>query len=68
MSDKKYTGYGYHGGGRPRKSEADKAKYVTTTICGSPENVERLKQHARREGLTVSRFVLLLDEQYENTL
>lgn len=52
----KYTGYGYHGGGRPRKDT--EARRVTISISGTPSEIEKLKELAAGAGLSVSRFVL----------
>lgn len=50
-----YRGYGYHGGGRPRKGE--EAKRKTVSISGTSAEVELLKQKAEEAGKTVSRFI-----------
>lgn len=62
-TEKKYSGYGYHGGGRKKK--ADKKIFVNTTISGTPEEISRLKEAAKKAGKTVSRLVLdsLLEEK-----
>ena len=52
----KYTGYGYHGGGR-KKSEHKKV-FVSTTISGSAEEIAALKRLAQAAGKSVSRYVL----------
>ena len=54
--EKKYSGYGYHGGGRPRKDT--EARRVTVSISGTPTEIESLKENAAAAGVTVSRFVL----------
>ena len=51
--EKKYTGYGYHGGGR----KATGIKRVAICISGQPEQIEKLKKMAAREGKTVSAFI-----------
>ena len=51
--EKKYSGYGYHGGGR----KATGIKRVSICISGQPEQVEKLKKMAAREGKTVSAFI-----------
>ncbi|MCQ2592397.1 MAG: hypothetical protein MJ188_06390 [Treponema sp.] len=53
---KKYSGYGYHGGGRPRKDK--EARRVTTSISGTPSEINLLKERAAQAGKTVSRYVL----------
>lgn len=53
MSDSKW------GGNRPgsgRKKTG--AVFVNTTISGSPEEIQKLKDKAKQAGLSVSRFVL----------
>lgn len=52
--EKKYSGYGYHGGGRKPTG----IKRVSICISGQPEKIEKLKQMAAREEKTVSAFVL----------
>lgn len=52
--EKKYSGYGYHGGGR----KATGVKRVTINISGQPEQIARLKELAARENKTVSAFIL----------
>ena len=51
--EKKYTGYGYHGGGR----KATGIKRVSICISGQPEQIEELKKIAAQEEKTVSAFV-----------
>lgn len=54
--EKKYTGYGYHGGGRPRKDA--EARRKTISISGTPSEIEKLKKLAAESGKNVSRFIL----------
>lgn len=54
--EKKYTGYGYHGGGRPRKDV--EARRMTISISGTPSEIQELKRLAEESEKTVSRFVL----------
>lgn len=54
--EKKYRGYGYHGGGRPKKG--DDAKRKTISISGTPAEVQQLQELAAKEGKTVSRFII----------
>lgn len=54
--EKKYTGYGYHGGGR----KATGIKRVAICISGQPEQIEKLKQQAAAENMTVSAYILQL--------
>ena len=51
--EKKYSGYGYHGGGR----KATGIKRVSICISGQPEQIEKLKKMAAQEEKTVSAFV-----------
>lgn len=54
-----YTGRGgYHGGGRKKKAESEKKVFVTSSISGSPEEMTALKQKAKENGKTLSRFVI----------
>ncbi len=52
----KYVGYGYHGGGR--KPTGRLKQFANTTICGTPEEIEALKELAKSSGKSVSRMVL----------
>lgn len=56
MEEKKYTGYGYHGGGRKPKGEA--AKNTTISIAGTKAEIENIRQRAKLDGKTVSRYVI----------
>lgn len=51
--EKKYSGYGYHGGGR----KATGVKRISICISGQPEQVEKLKELAAQERKTVSAFI-----------
>lgn len=51
--EKKYIGYGYHGGGR----KATGIKRVSICISGQPEQIEKLKELAALERKTVSAFI-----------
>lgn len=52
--EKKYSGYGYHGGGRKPTG----IKRASIAISGQPEELEQLKENARAAGKTVSAFIL----------
>ena len=52
--EKKYTGYGYHGGGRKPTG----IKRASIAISGQPEELEQLKANAKKAGKTVSAFIL----------
>ena len=56
--DKKYIGYGYHGGGRKKLNPDEKKVYKSISISGTPEQLELLKEKAAEKGMTVSKFVL----------
>ena len=59
MGDKKkYSGYGYHGGGRKPLPDGEKKVFQSTTISGTPEEIASLKKLADNNGKSVSRFVL----------
>ena len=53
MAEKKYIGYGYHGGGR----KATGIRRVSICISGQPEQIEKLKKMAALEEKTVSAFI-----------
>lgn len=55
-TEKKYSGYGYHGGGR--KATGRLKIFATTTISGAPEEIEELKKLAKLNNKSTSRFVL----------
>lgn len=54
--EKKYSGYGYHGGGRPRKDEADKR--VKVWLSCRQDQKDQLNEAAEKAGLTLSAFIL----------
>lgn len=64
MAEKKYSGYGYHGGGRPKGSPnkgtelGRKTIFKSVTISGSPEEVDKIKQLAESSGKSISRFII----------
>lgn len=53
-SQKKYSGYGYHGGGRKPTG----VKRVSFSVSCQPEELAAVKAAAARSGKTVSRFLL----------
>lgn len=55
---KQYTGYGYHGGGRPRKDE--EARRKTISISGTETEIKTIRQKAKSSGKTTSRFLIEL--------
>lgn len=50
----KYVGYGYHGGGRKPTG----VKRVSLALSGKPEELDRLRELAKRAGKTISGYVL----------
>ena len=50
----KYSGYGYHGGGRKPTG----IKRVSFSISCQPEELTKIKELAEQSGKTVSRFLL----------
>ena len=52
--EKKYTGYGYHGGGR----KATGIKRVSFSVSCQPEELDKVKELAEKAGKSVSRFLL----------
>lgn len=53
--EKKYTGYGYHGGGRP-KSEVSIKKF---SISASVNDYDQIKAEAEKQGMSISRYLIL---------
>ena len=53
-TQKKYSGYGYHGGGRKPTG----VKRVSFSVSCQPEELEAVKAAAAQAGKTVSRFLL----------
>ena len=51
---KKYTGYGYHGGGRP----ATGVRRVSFSVSCQPEELETIKLLASQAGKPVSRYLV----------
>ena len=56
MEKPKYSGYGYHGGGRKKTGRIK--LFVNTTISGTAEEITALKIAAKAASKTVSRYVL----------
>lgn len=50
----KYSGYGYHGGGRKPTG----VKRVSFSVSCQPEELEKVKALAAESGKSVSRFLL----------
>ena len=53
--EKKYTGYGYHGGGRKKMSESGR-KQMQLSL--QQDEIDFIKSKAAETGLPVSRFVM----------
>ena len=54
--EKKYTGYGYHGGGRKPKGEESRT-CTMSIVCTASERA-RIKELAKNSGLSISGFIL----------
>lgn len=52
------SNWGGRRAGSGRKKTGTRAVFVTTTIGGSPEEIQMLKDKAKQAGQSVSRFVL----------
>jgi hypothetical protein len=55
MKEKKYTGYGYHGGGRKRGQE--EVKDCTLAFSCTKSEKARIKKDAESAGLSVSKYI-----------
>lgn len=53
--EKKYTGYGYHGGGRP-KAEVPIKKF---SISASINDYDQIKAEAEKQGMSISKYLIL---------
>ena len=53
--EKKYTGYGYHGGGRP-KAEIPIKKF---SISASIIDYDIIKTEAEKQGMSISKYLIL---------
>lgn len=63
---KKYKGYGYHGGGRKPSSPDGQPRRTTMTISGTRSEIEALRKLAKIAGKSVSRYVIETIETPEN--
>ena len=54
--EKKYTGYGYHGGGR--KPKGKESRTTTMSIVCTASEKEKIKQLAKESGQTISGYIL----------
>ena len=66
MSEKKYKGYGYHGGGRKPSSPDGQPRRTTMTISGTKSEIEAIRKLAMNAAKSVSRYVIervLVDQE-----
>lgn len=56
QKEKKYTGYGYHDGGRKPKGE--ESRTCTMSIVCTASEKAMIKELAKNSGLSISGFVL----------
>ena len=61
-TEKQYTGYGYHGGGRKKLSESGRKSFA---LSMQQEQIDYIKTQAEKSGLTYSSFVLEAVRFYE---
>ena len=54
--EKKYTGYGYHGGGR--KAKGDEPRTCTMCIVCTASEKAKIKELAEKEGKKISTFCI----------
>lgn len=54
----KYIGYGYHGGGRKKTGRLK--IFSSITISGTPDEIEKIKELAKKNNKSVSRFLIEL--------
>lgn len=53
---KKYTGYGYHGGGR--KAQGEESRTCTMSIVCTPSEKTKIKELAEKANKTISAFCI----------
>ena len=53
----KYSGYGYHGGGR-KKGSGEGTKRVSFSVSCQPEELERLKALAKESAMPLSNLIV----------
>ena len=53
--EKKYSGYGYHGGGRPKSEVPIKKFSVSANIL----DYELIKAEAEKQGMSISKYLIL---------
>ena len=54
QKEKKYTGYGYHGGGR--KAKGDEPRTCTMSIVCTASEKEKIKSDSKFYGLSISEY------------
>lgn len=64
--EKKYSGYGYHGGGRKPKGEEPKT--TTMSIVCTASEKEMIKDLSRKCGLSISGFILAAIYKFEHEI
>lgn len=57
MEKPKYSGYGYHGGGR-KKGSGEGTKRVSFSVSCQPEELERLKALAKERAMPLSNLIV----------
>ena len=58
MTEKKYKGYGYHGGGRKPSSPDGQPRRTTLTISGTRNEIGAIRKLAKVDGKSISRYVI----------
>jgi hypothetical protein len=64
--EKKYSGYGYHGGGR--KAKGEESRTCTMSIVCTASEKTMIKELASNSGLSVSGFILAAVENFKKSL
>lgn len=57
MEEKKYSGYGYHGGGRKKMSESGRQRY---TLSLQQFEIDLIKQKTKEKNIPASRYIMSL--------
>lgn len=60
----KYSGYGYHGGGRKKRSESGRKNFALSL---QQEEIDFIKAEAEKSGMKYSRFVMEAVRFYSKT-
>ena len=66
QKEKKYSGYGYHGGGRKPKGE--ESRTCTMSIVCTASEKAMIKELASNSGLSISGFILAAVENFKKSL